>query len=288
MSAALSEQVLVLGANGFIGGAICRYLQNQSVSLSAPTRQECDLLNLAQTKDYLGQFAQQRIKVILGAAIPRRVNDSPDAMQGNIQMVSNFIQGAHSVHPASLIFLSSIDVYGTPKENPITENIPLAPNGFYAVAKTCGEYLLKEVWPDLPLTVLRLPGIYGNGDKGNSIVNTFARKIQERVTLTLTNQGASLRDYVTAMDLCKIVDRLLQKPCTGTFNVATGKSMTMAAIAQLIAESLRCKANITFVPPNSTPIDICLSNRKLCEAFPDFSFTPMENGIRNYISELVS
>ena len=64
--------------------------------------------------------------------------------------------------------------------------------------------------------------------------------------------------------------------------------MTMVAIAQLIAQSLGCKTNIAFVGPDNTHFDICLSNRKLCEAFPDFSCTSMESGIRNYISELVS
>ena len=73
MSSASSEQVLVLGANGFIGSTICQYLRNQSIPFSAPTRQECDLLNLAQTQSYLEQFEQQQIKVVFGAAIPRSV-----------------------------------------------------------------------------------------------------------------------------------------------------------------------------------------------------------------------
>ena len=64
--------------------------------------------------------------------------------------------------------------------------------------------------------------------------------------------------------------------------------MTMVAIAQLIAQSLGCKTNIAFVGPDNTHFDICLSNRKLCEAFPDFYFTTMESGIRNYISEIIS
>ena len=288
MSSFISEQVLVLGANGFIGSTICQYLRNQSIPFSAPTRQECDLLNLAQTQSYLKQFEQQQIKVVLGAAIPRRVTDSPEAMQRNIQMVSNFIQGADTRVLKSLIFLSSIDVYGTPKETPITESILPAPNSFYAVAKTCGEYLLKEAWPSIPLTILRLPGIYGKGDNGNSIVSMFAQKIQERATLTLTNNGTSLRDYVTVMDLCKFIYRLLQNPYAGTFNFATGKSMTIVSIAQLIAKYLGSRTNIAFVEKDNTHFDICLSNRKLCEVFPDFSCTSMESGIRNYISELVS
>jgi len=288
VSSASSEQVLVLGANGFIGSTICQYLRNQSIPFSAPTRQECDLLNLAQTQSYLEQFEQQQIKVVFGAAIPRRVADLPEAMLRNIQMVSNFILGADTLVLKSLIFLSSIDVYGSPKEIPIKENTIPHPNNFYAVSKTCGEYLLKEAWPIIPLTILRLPGIYGKGDTDNSIVSMFAQKIQERSTLTLTNNGTSLRDYVTVMDLCKFIYRLLQNPCAGTFNIATGKSMTMLAIAQLIAQSLRCKTNIVFDEKDNTHFNICLSNRKLCEAFPDFYFTTMESGIRNYISEIIS
>jgi UDP-glucose 4-epimerase len=288
VNSVIIEQVLVLGAKGFIGSAICRYLQNQQVSLSAPSSEECNLLNLTQTKNYLRRFKKQKITVVLGAAIPRRVDDSPETMQKNIQMVTNFIQGSEMLHIKSLIFLSSIDVYGKAEVNPIVENLLPSPDSYYAVAKICSEYLLKEAWGSYSLAILRLPGVYGKGDNGNSIVGMFAKKIQDGTKLTLTNNGTVLRDYVAVMDICKIVVSFLHEPCSGTFNIATGNSMKIGDIAHLIGQLLGCKTNIALIEKDNIHFDVSISNRKLCETFPNFYFTPMENGICNYISEFSS
>ena len=276
LSVGIKEQVLVLGGNGFIGRTICEYLQNQSINYLAPTETECDLLNLERIQAYLKRFLCQQVHVVFCAAIPRRVDDSSQSMQHNIQIVSNFIKGSQSISLASFIFLSSIDVYRKPFKKPITENTPLAPAGFYAISKVSSENLLKDAWPQLPIVILRLPGIYGKGDGDNSIVSKFAQKIQEGSSIKLTTKRSPMRDYVNVLDLCKIIHHFLQRPHTETYNIATGKSMMITEIVQLIADALKLNAKIDFIDSKDDTGDIYLSNRKICKAIPNFTFTSME------------
>ena len=279
----INEQVLVLGGEGFVGRAICEYLQNQSITYLAPTIKKCDLLELEQFQSYLDRFINKPVHVIFCAAITRRIDDSSESMNQNIQIVSNFIKGSHSISLASLIFLSSIDVYGKPLDNPITENTPVAPTGYYATSKLTSENLLKDAWPQLPIVILRLPGMYGKGDMDNSIVSIFAKKIQEGSSIKLTKKRSPMRDYLNVLDLCKIIHHFLQKPQTETYNIATGKSIMITEIVQLIADMLRQKPKINFIDSMDDTNDIYLSNRKICKAIPDFTFTSMETGIKDYI-----
>ena len=82
------EKVLIFGGNGFIGGSISEYLQNQSINYFSPTKRQCDLLNLAQVQDYLNQFLNKRLHIVFCAAISRRTEDSSQSMQHNIKIVS--------------------------------------------------------------------------------------------------------------------------------------------------------------------------------------------------------
>ena len=279
-----NKNVLVTGGNGFIGRSISEYVQNQSINYFSPTKKQCDLLNLAQVQDYLNQFLNKRVHIVFCAAITRRTEDSSQSMQHNIKIVSNFIKGSQSLSLASFIFLSTIDVYKKPYEKPIKESTPIDPIGNYAISKVYSEKLIKNAWPQLPTLILRLPGIYGKGDVGSSIISNFAQKIQEGSTLTLTNANRSpMRDYVSVLDLCKIIHHFLCRPHTGTYNVATEKSLKITEIVRLIEKGLKLNAKINFIKAKNEIDDIFLSNRKIRKSIPNFSFTSMETGINDYI-----
>jgi UDP-glucose 4-epimerase len=279
----INEKVIVFGGNGFIGKAISEYLRNESINYFSPKKNNCDLLNLNQVQAYLNQFINQRIHIVFCAAINRRIDDSWQSMQHNIQIVSNFIKGSQLLSLASFIFLSTIDVYKKPYEKPITENTPIDPIGYYAISKVYSENLIKNAWPQLPTLILRLPGIYGKGDGGSSIISNFAQKIQEGSTLKLSSVKQSpMRDYVNILDLCKIIHHFLYRPHTGTYNVATGKSLMITEIVQLIEKALKLNAKINFIKAKDDSDDIFISNRKIRKLIPNFRFTSMEAGINNY------
>ena len=59
-------KIFVAGHNGMVGSAICRQLQNQDVELVAASRQELDLTNQAQVKEFFS--AHKFDQVYLAAA----------------------------------------------------------------------------------------------------------------------------------------------------------------------------------------------------------------------------
>ena len=278
----IKEKVLILGGNGFIGGTIREYLQNQSIECYSPVRKKCDLLNLKNIESYLHRFSNQTVHVIFCAAIPRRTDDSQKSMEHNINILSNFIKCSKSISLSSFIYLSSIDVYDK-SHGRITECTPVLPVGYYALSKANSEKMLIDSLLETPLMILRLPGIYGKGDRGNSIISSLAKKIKDGSTIKLDSNKSPMRDYVKINDLCKIIQFLIERPHNGTYNLSTGKSMMISEIVALIEKALVKNAKIDFVKMSSQNDDIYISNHKICKVIENLTFTSMEIGIVDHI-----
>ena len=106
-----NDSLLLVGANGFIGSAIAKYLLSKQIAYYSWDRHTHDLCNLRQTKSYMKQFKGATLRVIYLSSVTRTKMDSSDSMQANISMIDNFIKASKELKIASIIFLSSIDVY---------------------------------------------------------------------------------------------------------------------------------------------------------------------------------
>jgi UDP-glucose 4-epimerase len=96
--------------------------------------------------------------------------------------------------------------------------------------------------------------------------------------------GKLLRDYVFAPDLCEVVERLVTRKASGTFNVATGKSVSLLQILEAIREALGIDFEIVHLPPNEErSFDMRYDTSKLSAAIGKFEFSPLIVGIHSYL-----
>ena len=72
------QTVLVLGASGFVGGAVAQYLREQSCQVFAPTSSECDLLVADSLAAYIAALPQDLHVVFCAAIISFRQTDTVD------------------------------------------------------------------------------------------------------------------------------------------------------------------------------------------------------------------
>lgn len=148
-------------------------------------------------------------------------------------------------------FASSFAVVGIPKSNPITESTPPNPPHVYAREKAEGEGIMREL--DDPEgafgAVLRMSNLYGSYRvdgrrvaKGN-LINLYAREAEAGHNLNVYKPGTQLRDFINIEDVCSHWEaalRYLLRPgrptAVPTFNVASGKSISVIDIANLMAK----------------------------------------------------
>ena len=72
----------------------------------------------------------------------------------------------------------------------------------------------------------------------------------------------------------------------GTFNVVTGRSLSINEIGKIILSNTDFKVE-TYIPQNKRKnFNLIFDNSKLMNILPKFNFTPIEKGIKNYTDNI--
>jgi len=282
------KKALIFGASGFIGGGLLRYLRENGIcEPTGYSSADCDLLNEKEAANKL-RFCDEETSIVLCSGITRTAEESYSALLKNISMVRNFISGLSDGHPRSVIFLSSADVYGMPPlESPVSEDTRLRPRGYYGLSKMIGEEFLRlELASRCPVTILRLPGVYGIGDKFQSIVGGFIKKVVYGEPVEIYGGGHAKRDFVEIEDVYKVIVRFMQKTFEGTVNIATGESVTINALVAAIAAG-GIKPDVRMVRAKGIDGDLVFDTKKLNSICPDIRLMSVTEGIRKYMRHVV-
>jgi nucleoside-diphosphate-sugar epimerase len=156
---------------------------------------QCDLLDGSQVAVAL-LGCNRETSIVLCSAIPRRREDSWGALLKNIEMVHNVCTSVPSAGVRSVVFMSSMDVYGIHfGPGAITEESDVNPRGYYGLSNLTSEMALTIELPShSPTCILRLPGIYGRGDRGEDLVGGFVQTLLHGEPVKMTGEGAAKRD----------------------------------------------------------------------------------------------
>ena len=111
------NQVVVLGGSGDIGSVIVRHLKNSGIRCISPSSKQVDLKNPIESKSFFSTI--NRPFELVFAALDRSVSNGESVSSMNLRMVENAISFST---PNSLIFLSSIDVYGNHQKIQLPRN----------------------------------------------------------------------------------------------------------------------------------------------------------------------
>ena len=176
--------VLVIGANGFIGSNLCESLIRSGQSVVGVVRESSDLTflkGLDRLQIVRGDVtvkksldaAMQDVSVVYNVAglvsdwgpwdIFRRVN---------VDGVRNVMETARQHGIRRVVHLSSVSVYGFPGGTDIDENTPWTPraNDPYSTTKAEGEKTALSYQDDqLTVTVIRPAGVYGPNDRTTTL-----------------------------------------------------------------------------------------------------------------------
>jgi nucleoside-diphosphate-sugar epimerase len=185
----------------------------------------------------------------------------------------------------SLIFCSSIDVYGRPpSDNPITEQTRLNPAGYYGHSKLVSEYILeKELGYDRGLAILRLPGIYSLDETDPSVLGTIYKDLKRNLPVRLSGGGKQIRTYLNIIELSAIVERIFFSRWSGLLNLGSAKSYSLWKSSEILKEFLVSSSEIKVSAANGSEFDIVISNDKLKGNFPDITPIHLEQYLRCYL-----
>ena len=279
------QHILIAGKNSYVGKFLRDHFAAQGAHVSAIGSSDCNFLDAGQVKEFFMTLSGEPLTILFLAVVNKNIRNSYSAFLENVQMAWNLVSNLGNVNVESLIYFSSVDVYGRSPRLPMSETTPLDPDTWYGLSKSTSEWIVRKESPSNCATcILRLPGIFGRAQADRSVIGRLISSIRQEGKAYIEGDGAVLRDYVFAPDLCRAVERLIARKTSGTFNLATGTSVPLRGILATIRETLGIDFEVVHLPANvERNFDMCYDTVKLSAALGEFDFSPLQAGIRSYL-----
>jgi len=116
---------------------------------------------------------------------------------------------------------------------------PLVPSTFYGVCKHSLQLLLSGLGKESGFSAAwgRIFHVYGPNEYPTRLVPYVIRSLLAK-ELAQCSHGQQIRDYMYVVDVADAFVALLESPVTGPVNIASGMSLTVEKIVQMIAQKL--------------------------------------------------
>ncbi|MDP3723049.1 MAG: NAD-dependent epimerase/dehydratase family protein [Candidatus Omnitrophota bacterium] len=279
-----TERLIVVGRNSYIGGCFTQYAQARGASVMSLSSQDCNFLDRSEVERFFRSLDSQSSTIVFLATVNKNVTSTYQSFLDNAQMVKHLIDGQRHARINSILSFSAADVYGTTPPVPLTEDAPVSPESWYSLGKAAGDWMLQHAEElRCPVTILRIPGIFGQAPRDRSLIGCFISEARTAGRVTIHGTGTSLRDYVSLNDLCRVIEGLLPLRYHGVVNVATGRSVRIIDIVRLISEVLKLDYTTVFDEPDpKRTFDLVFDVGRLKSLLPDFQFSELTEGIRTY------
>jgi nucleoside-diphosphate-sugar epimerase len=263
------QRVGLVGANGFIGSAILRSLQQSGTSplaLCGPVRMPrplpagiecvaCDLADVERLRSLVSG-----LDLVIHAAGPPSVQRSlemaEEYVRVHVQGTTALLDACRIAGVRRLVYISSAEVYGRPEANPVAETHRLQARSPYAAAKIGAEKMVEAHVESFSLqaVILRPFSIYGPYAYSESL---FSRVVSTAKTGCIRVQDLRpIRDYCYVNDLAAAVLRACCTEAEGLriFNIGSGSGTSVTDFAKLVAQAMSLDISIVEDRTNSRPV----------------------------------
>ncbi|MGH7353305.1 MAG: NAD-dependent epimerase/dehydratase family protein [Candidatus Rokuibacteriota bacterium] len=282
------SRVVILGHTGFVGAALERYYRERGAEVIGHSTATLDLRSPDAAR-VLAPVVNAQTVVVLASAITRDRGDTLTSLLDNIAIAASVARLLVS-HPVGLCAYLSTDGIYSAAANPVREDSPLDPVGFYPLAKFTGERLLERTAQvaGVPVLILRPTAIYGPGDTHvNYGPNQFVRSLVTERVVRLFGGGEERRDHLFIDDAVTLIARLIEAQATGIYNLASGHSCSFADVVEVLRRVVPHEFEVTSVPRKATVTHRHFDVTRLFLAAPDARFTPLEEGLRRFYDACV-
>lgn len=280
------SRVVILGASGVIGRVLAPFLADRDISVLAVESSELDLLNPDAPERLAGLLRHDDALVVLAGIPPRRGRDLATMVQ-NIQMAINVCAALSKQPVAHVIYLSSDAVYPRSVQE-VSETSPIAPTDSYSAMHLVREDLFRRLVP-APVAVLRATQICALHDTHDAYgPSRFIRMAMKEQRIVLFGRGEETRDHIQVEDVVALIHACLMRRSQGVLNVATGRSISFADVAALVAAQFDPPPEIQYAPRQLPITHRTFDVSAMIGAFPEIGLTPLEAGLEKIVRHVVS
>ncbi len=284
-------RVLVTGGAGFIGKYLVKSLiENGSVvtifdNFSNSSKKSITHLIDIGAKVIEGDITKlnvisnavkdQEIVIHLAAkiSVQESIRNPSETFQVNVDGTKNVLVACEKNCVKKLIVASSAAVYGESLPGiKLTEESKTNPISPYGQSKVKMEQIIKNFVPEhnINCIILRFFNIYGVGqsDEYAGVITKFIKRVTQNKPLEIFGDGLQTRDFVSVYDVINSIQNTISNDKSGTYNIASGKAVTIKELAEMIISISGKKLEIKYTAPKKGDImfsqaDISLAKNNL-------------------------
>ena len=317
------KTVLVTGAAGFIGAALCKQLLsrykvkrvvgvdnvNDYYDVSIKHARLAGLADfpeftfirsdISSKQDMDRIFTEYRPAVVVNLAAQAGVRysiDNPQAyIESNVIGFFNILEACRHNPVEHLLYASSSSVYGNQQKTPFsTDDDVSKPISLYAATKKSNElmaYTYSHLY-GIPTTGLRFFTVYGPFGRPDMAYFGFTNKIMKGETIKIFNNGDMYRDFTYVDDIVKGIENMLCNPPEAdengdratVYNIGNNSPEKLMYFIETLENALGRKAEKEFLPMQ--PGDVYQTYADVTPLIEKFGFkpsTPIEEGLARFV-----
>ncbi|PHS86018.1 NAD-dependent dehydratase [Aeromonas dhakensis] len=258
----IKSAVLVTGANGFVGKAVCEHLIRCGANVKGAVRSHplasyhVQAPSMTADADWTVQLQQVDVVVHCAARVHVMSDTETDPLAAfravNTEGTLSLARQASAAGVKRFIFISSIKVNGEHTEpgKPFDENVQSPPEDPYGRSKYEAEHNLMALAKEcgMAVTIIRPPLIYGEGVKANfASMMAWVRKGIPLPFARLNNA----RSLLALPNLCDFIAHAMAHPAAVNqiFLVADSVPVSTPQLLAAIADAEGVACRLFYLPP---------------------------------------
>ena len=237
---------MVTGGNGFIGHTLVRHLLDEGNDVKVIdikpikfTHPKLEFVKKSVLDDIKPDMKDCDAVYHLAAELGVINSDKKplNTLSVNIDGTVNAFKCALNTNVKKIVYTSSSEVYGEPRELPIKEESSKSPVSIYGVSKLTAEMYAYGYVKEYGMNInpVRLFNVYGPGQGFEWVVPIFIQKVLNNESPELFGDGTQVRCFTYITDIVSGIETVMKKGAKGeAYNIANDEQTTMKELAEMI------------------------------------------------------
>ncbi len=305
------KNALIIGGSGFVGGYLCRELQQHGWQLTLTTTKDMpgtgdwnwvilDILDGEAVREVLARGGYDAVFHLAAQSSAAVSWKKPGlTVDVNVQGALNILEALRSMErPPRLLLVGSSEEYGPvkPEDCPLREEQPCHPANPYAVSKLCAEQLglVYASAYELDIVCTRSFNHVGPGQGEGFVVSDFCRQIallerrQGEKLMKVGNLSAK-RDFSDVRDVVRAYRLLVERGRGGkVYNVGSGRAVSIRELLDGLLAFSACGIAVEVDEARLRPVDVPLHMADVSAIREDTGWTgeiPLEKTLLDSLND---